>query len=284
MDESEADWLKPIFLFVEHLQDSHNIVRLAHWGATLSLEQSDYVKWLTESSLIPEDEKPTAQSIADIELRVRVAQKEKENDFPLLHGHTLMGIWGALEACVEDLCVAYMQAYPAVLDEPGLARVSVPFAEFRKLSEVEKLRYLVSEVQQRKKTGLRIGIKVFEDLLESLGLDGEVHPYIRETLYEAQQVRNALAHRGGVADQRLCEACPNLGLSAGDRIKISQEKLGKITNAMRGYIVTVMNRIFCLHGLKPQTSTPGIPSELAGKFDVHHPAPHRVGGKWKAGE
>ncbi len=282
MDSDDFGWAKPVQIFTQHLLDSHNIVHLTYWGAHLLIAESDLMEAIAQSSFLPEETKPTAQTRAEALLRVRAAQKEKEEDFPLLHGHTLMGIWGALEAFVEDLCVSYMQSYPAVLDEPGLEKINIPFSEYRRLSEIEKLRYLVSEVQQKKRTGLRAGVKVFEDLLASLGLDGEVHPHIRDVLYEAQQLRNVLAHRGGVADQKLCEACPKLGLSVGERVSVSRETLVKISNAMRAYCMTIMNRIFVLHGTSASTSHPGMPAELKGTLNVQYPNPSRTGDKWKA--
>lgn len=167
-----------------------------------------------------------------------------------------MGMWGALEAFVEDFCVACVESFPDSLRSASVSvkKVKIALSDFMELSESDRLRYLVTEIQREKKIGLRSGIAVFEDLLNSIEINGEpqsrlggeVDRRVRDLLYEAQQIRNALAHRGGIADRRLCDACPNLRLIPGQPVFLSLDYIETFDAAARVYVLTIMNRVLSL--------------------------------------
>jgi hypothetical protein len=59
------------------------------------------------------------------------------------------------------------------------------------------------------------GIGRFELLLNVFALMPDVGPNLRCAIHETWQVRNNLVHSGGIADKRLSDACPWLGVEVG---------------------------------------------------------------------
>jgi hypothetical protein len=91
-------------------------------------------------------------------------------------------------------------------------------------------------------------------------MGGPIADDLRRALYEAQQVRNTLAHRGGVADRRLTDACPWLKLSPGKSFTITHRRFEYYQQAIRLYVINVLNRFLredgkppITHDLKPLT-------------------------------
>jgi hypothetical protein len=193
----------------------------------------------------------------------RLAQEEIAKDFPLLHSHAVIGMWGALEAMVEDLAVSWLEHNPAALSVPAVSKIRVPFAEFQGMDQQDRLRFLVAELQRELRVDLKSGATKFELLLTTLGLGGPVDKRIRDVLYETQNLRNAFAHRGGVADRRFIANCPQFQYCIGDEIKVDTNYFSHILNGLLMYDQTVLNRCRAIDGLSPLAmESPGYEGAL----------------------
>jgi hypothetical protein len=271
-------WLVPFIRFSEYLKESRNVVILAHWGAYFSIEHVELMEVVEGFPFASDDSKPTPEQREVAERRATLAKDERDKGFPLLHGHALVGMWGALEAFIEDVCVACMEEFPRSLESNALKNIKISLSDFLILSGEDRLRYLVTEIQRAKRAGLRAGVSIFEDLLgaieiggdKSSCLSGEVDKRVKDSLYEAQQIRNALAHRGGIADRRLCGACPGLNLTPGDRISLDLDYLDHVYDAMRIYAITIQNRICSLLGREVHLRTI---QGFEGALSVKYPPP-----------
>jgi hypothetical protein len=69
------------------------------------------------------------------------AQNEVDSGFPLLHSHTLVGVWGALEAAVEDMLVGILTNEPPLLTSESFARIKITLAEFESLDKEDRMRF-----------------------------------------------------------------------------------------------------------------------------------------------
>jgi hypothetical protein len=196
------------------------------------------------------------ESLAYAENMAHLAKSEMANDFPLLRSHAVMGLWGALEAMVEDTAISWMEHNPAALAAPKIAKIRVPFAEFQRLDQQDRLRFLIMELQRDLGTELKSGATKFESLLDVVGLGGRVDRRVKNTLFETQNLRNVIAHRGGIADQRLVANCPHLQYSVGDPIRINEESFDRISDGLLTYAVTILNRCRVITGLQPISIAP----------------------------
>ncbi len=227
------------------MEDSERLTRLTYQGIHGVVALVEIGEVLAEGR-----EVNPGSSISGEELQ-RLSSTEITSDFPLLHAHAIMGEWGALECLIEDLVEAWVRFKPEALESPAFSRVKVPLAGFLSMSEGDRMRFLVSEVQRDLKLDLKSGATKFERILDAIGLDGPVDPRVREALYEVQNIRNVWAHRAGIADRRLVEACPNLPFAEGEKVNIGRERYTHYRNSMLAYVVTVLNRCHEVRGFIP---------------------------------
>jgi len=207
--------------------------------------------FLVEAFYEPED----SDWLIEARNTAALAKEEADGDFPLMHAHALMGLWSALEALIEDVTVAWLVAKPEVIHGPAFAKIRVPVSDYHQMSVEDRMAYVVTELQRDLKAELRQGVTRFESVLDAIGMGSGVSSDIRKAIFEIQQVRNSLAHRGGVADRRLIEACPWLGLKQGQPLVVTHEKFEYYIDAVYGYLADLINRWRVADGLEQRQYT-----------------------------
>ncbi|MFD5306252.1 hypothetical protein [Streptomyces rochei] len=254
-------WRKPFRQFLSHMEDSERLTRLTYKGIRGVVTLIEIGGILRDGAKVDSERHSTNEELQ------RLSNAEISSDFPLLHAHAIMGEWGALECLVEDLVEAWVKFKPETLELPVFARVKVPLADFLNMAEGDRTRFLVAEVQRDLKLDLKSGATKFEKLLDAIGLGGPVDSRVKDALYEAQNIRNVWAHRAGIADRRLVEACPNLNFTEGERVNVSSGGYARYRNAFFTYAVTVLNRCHRECGYKPlATELPEFEGAL--RFDA----------------
>lgn len=241
----------------QYLQDALDLVDLTYSGTNALNAVPDFVRILNEQR--PDrDPARVAADVAHAERTAALVTSARDTDFALLHAHTIMGVWGALEAGIEDLVVAWLTHNPEMLAASPLASQKVVASHFETLSRDERMRQLVSDWRRGKRF---VGVTAFENVLELVGLDGGVSELVRSNLRLMQQYRHLVAHRGGVADQRFVAVCADLGYAPGDQVRINREQMGNMLLACTVYAAEVDDRVLRALGL-PSVQRP-IPKEWA---------------------
>lgn len=189
-------------------------------------------------------------SMAEIRARAEFAKNEAQRGHPTLHAHALIAQWAALETSVEDLCVAFLVNKPDFLKKDIFAKAKVPLAEFQLLDKEERSRFLLGEVE-RQGAARRYGVDRFETLLEPFELSGPVGDDIKKSLYACHHVRNVLVHRGSIADRRIVEACPWLGLRIGDRLMVTQQTHHEYSHDLWRYLLIIAQRVRNVFDIAP---------------------------------
>jgi hypothetical protein len=192
------------------------------------------------------------------------AQKEFDTGFPLLHAHTLVGCWSALEAAIEDMVVGMLLNEPELLQTDSLARVRIPLAEFEALEKEERIRLLVSELGRGQGLGSKHGIDSFDALLERIGLSGSVDAETKQTAWEMHHVRNVIVHRNSLADRQLVKGCPWMGLKVGDKVVVTHQSLGRYGAALCSYVLAISYRLGTRYGVDVDARVRGVPQQPAG--------------------
>lgn len=173
----------------------------------------------------------------------RIAADQIESNFPLFHGHTLVGLWGALEACIEDMCVSWLASSSSTAVAGYLSRVKVPLGEFLSRDGNDQWRWVLLQIESTKGSALKRGVGQFEIVLDDIGLGGEVADEVRDVLYFAKALRNLYAHQAGRADAKFIVECPGFNARAGERVPITREQLTAAFTAMVLYVETVFGRV-----------------------------------------
>jgi hypothetical protein len=250
------EWATPCGRFIEYMLQAIGFVNMTQRGAGVLVKLPRTIDSLMTSFdfnfFFPEEEKSTREEqINEMKWMARLAESEIEDDFPLLHSHTLLGAWGALEGMIEDLAILRIQYCPSILEEPKLAKVKIPLVDFQKMTDHERLRFLVTELQRDLGLDLKSGATKFEPLLALVGLGGSIDRRVRDALFECQNLRNLFAHRAGIADRRFVASCPHLHYSVGDAVKIGDEVFARNFFGLLTYGAIILNRCRTIERMKP---------------------------------
>ena len=242
----------------QYLQDALDLVDLTYSGANALSTIPEFVRILNEQRPDRNPERMLADNAHAHRTALLVANAQ-QTDFALLHSHTIMGVWGALEAGIEDLVVAWLAHRPELIADGPMANQKVVASVFEQLTREERVRQLVTDWRRGKRF---IGVSAFESMLELVHLDGGVSELVRSNLRLMQQYRHLVAHRGGVADQRFVDVCAELGYKAGDTVRINRDQMGTMLLAGTVYAAEVDDRVLSALAL-PAVERP-IPPEWAG--------------------
>ncbi len=127
--------------------------------------------------------------------------------------------------------------------EKPISSLKVELGGYEGKSDVEPSEYLIGLLEDKTHARFASGVTKFERLLAPFGLDGFVGDSCRGALFELFKVRNAVLHRGAVADLQFVRECPWLGLSVGDKVVITHERFGHYLDAALEYVAVLIHRI-----------------------------------------
>jgi hypothetical protein len=171
------------------------------------------------------------------------ALREIERGYPALHAHAVVAIWGALEAFVTDVLIAFLRRNRQVLTSGAYAKTKLSLSDFVRLRGDDRYRLVVRELARAQGAELRSGIGKFEPLLEAAGLHGAVPAYVREGLHEMAEARNLIVHRASVVDRRFKERCPQRKLKLGEVLRLTHADYHRCFAYSTTYALCIVNRI-----------------------------------------
>jgi len=200
---------------------------------------------------LPEDEakKEYEKEQKELQQIAALARQEETRDFSLLHAHTLVSMWGNLEAAIEDMLVGILCNEPETLKHPVFLKLKLSVAEFENLNQDERMRMVLSELVRSRAQGKRLqGVDYFEFILEPFSLSGPVEPDLKKSLRAMHNLRNIIVHRSSIADSRFVENCPWLGIKVGDSVSISSKQMWEFHRALPIYVSIIGRRLGARYG------------------------------------
>jgi hypothetical protein len=191
------DWAKkPIRRFLEYHEESGRLLHMSINAVARCEGMPQLVAGHNKARKLlirlgDEEEKlPPMMTQEQAEELAKFAKNEIERDFPLLHAHTLMGLWSALEVMVEDMLVAFLMNDSEILKNEAFSKIRLPLSEFKMLEKEERMRFLINEFERNQGTNRKHGVDMFEILFEPFGLGGTVKPEVKKNMREMHHVRN----------------------------------------------------------------------------------------------
>ena len=176
-----------------------------------------------------EDTSDTAKRVESAEQEAALAQREVDNDFPVLHGFAVVGLWSWLENFVKGFVVLWLVHRKGAYSATVLQRLRVKLGEYLALSKTEQAHYIVELMEQDLASPLKRGVTRFDSLFEPFALVATPLPDSHvKTLFELQQVRNAIAHKNGNADRQLKSMCPWLKAKLNRPVPVSPQDVGSL--------------------------------------------------------
>jgi hypothetical protein len=176
------------------------------------------------------------------EHRAALAQREVDSEFTIIHSQGVLSLWSALEDVIRDLLARWLLNLPEKRLESPWCDLKVKLGEYERLDEEQKAYFLVAAIEQSTASALKRGVNRFETMLDTIQLSGPIDDNVKVTIHEMQQVRNVVAHRRGVADARFCAACPQFGLSIGQKLRVGHKQWHQYTDAIGAYILEIIYR------------------------------------------
>lgn len=213
-------WKEPVRVFDEYVEDERDLVELSR--VSVMMLQTEEV-----TSVQLHDAAETLTRAMTAGELVRRAEDEASKDHPLLHGHSLVAIWSALETMIGDLVEAWLLWWPPARTQ---AASRAPLAGLHKLLPDEwaaeahqALERAYQKLNRRGQSPRRLDR--YEWLLNAVGLTHDPQdddPQMIQNLWEMQQVRNVFAHKRGVADARFVAHNRHLPFKVGDELRIDR--------------------------------------------------------------
>lgn len=223
--------------FLRYLDEAFELMELSTRGTHLLASQPALTEVLIKyHEGVSGEPDPTREEKLEESARLSaLAAREIENGFPLLHAHALVGVWGALEAWIDDACVRWIICAPDLCDW-GDRRLRVAPSELLEADEDHKAQVILAAVKSERISAQKLGVEQFESTLKVLGLGGHVPHRISEAIFQMQQIRHIYAHRAGIADATFVERCGNrLNCVAGERVAVSQSQMSEYAGAAVEY-------------------------------------------------
>lgn len=231
--------------WLEYSEQTEILVHITHEGF-MRVQRVPEILQIIHGAL--QDSDP--EGIAHAERTATLSKKESEAGFPTLHAHSLLGLWGAFECFVEDLFVAMLEIDSSHLSGAAFSKVKLPVA-LLEASGHDRCRAILNEATRATDADLAVGVSKFERLLRMVGLGGEVPNAIKSAVFQSQQIRNVWAHRGGVADERFVDRCPNLGYNVGEKVNMGAARFLPLMHGLHMYGVVIFNRYQATRGRDP---------------------------------
>lgn len=202
----------------------------------------------------------------DASKRLERAQKEADlasaevaKNFPVLHGFAVVALWSWMEHFVKGLVALWLMHRRDVLDVPAVHRLRVRLGEYLQLQKAEQAQFLVELLEQELASPLKRGATRFESLLEPFGLSFPLPDGCGQTLFELQQIRNAVAHRNGRADRRLRSDCPWLKLKVNQAVHVDYKMLHAYSEASGQFLLALLYRVGDVYSLDLRPTEAEVP-------------------------
>ena len=212
------------------------------------------------------------KKLEEAKKRADFVVKERKNGFPALHAHGVVSICAALDAMTINLCMERMRSRPHILMEKNFKNIKLPVACIHGMDDETRYELILEEVRNSTRSALRRGVDAYESLLEQFGLSGVVERGMRDDIHEMLQVRNVLLHRGGIADRRFVDACPQFGVVIGDPVRVSADTYYRYGAGALHYVIALVERVKRGAGVESSDKT----GDVVGKTDRGGP-PDSVG-------
>jgi len=221
--------IEPGIRFLDRIGKSHHFYHLAVDGIMLLGDSYKRAEELT-AALEKLDEQAGTSHSGDYDKsrqreyymqRASWAKRETEEGFPVLHQQAIVDLWSSLEVLFKDLVASMLENVRGATQLEPIAKMRIRLRDYESMSPRERYEYLVDELERELGAGLKQGIDRFEMLLAPFGLSGPIDEGAKKTLFELSNVRHVIVHRRAVADRKLTDACPWLGLKLGDQVRVT---------------------------------------------------------------
>lgn len=254
--EPTQEWSsRPFEDFTNYVQTIVQVLHLTIQGISTIPARPQAVRALADYYRSKNGHIDERQDLEIAEMNAALARREIDSGFALVHAQAAVSLWGGLEDLVRTFTAQWILHRPETLRQEPFASFKIKLGEYEASDREQRAYYLAELLEQSLAAPLKLGVTRFESIFTALGLPGALDESIKRTLYELQQIRNVIVHKRAIADRKLCDACPWLGLSAGVHVTVTHAMLHSYTEALGGYATELIYRMGDFFG-RPIRPTP----------------------------
>jgi hypothetical protein len=218
-------------------------IELSIMGIQLLVHWPDILEPIQEIFETDQQMKMRGMTLEAFEEDAAYALDEVNKDFPFLLCHWVVSYWALLENLIHTLIANWIINKPSVLTEPSFRNLRVRISEYESLDTETKSEFLTDLLDRNLSGPMKKGINRFETLLEAIGLGGNVPEDLRRVFFEFQQVRNLIAHRLGIVDNKFINDCPWKNATVGEQYALTREDVSVYIESGLEYIFLIINRL-----------------------------------------
>jgi hypothetical protein len=233
--------MEPFKVLLNQTERLHHLLRLSTKGIAMIQGVPRMVEVLNKIEDKPDED--AKQKLAQAKEEAELATREVREGFPLLNAQAAIALWSSLEATVRLFVGRWLRHEKTAMQVDIVQKLRVRLGDYERLDEENRCFFIVDRIETEVSAPLTNGVGRFEALLSPFGLGGSMDEDVKRTLFELSQVRNVLVHRYGVADKRLAEACPWLGVKAGDPVKLDHTHIRRYFEAVTQYALELIIRV-----------------------------------------
>lgn len=202
-----------------------------------------------------------------------LASAEVAKNFPVLHGFAVVALWSWMEHFVKGFVALWVMHRRDALAVPAIQKLRVRLGEYLQLQKAEQAQLLVELLEQELASPLKRGVTRFESLLEPFGLSFPLPDGCGKTLFELQQLRNAIAHRNARADRKLRSDCPWLKLKSNEPVHVSHSMLNNYSEVCAQFLLELLYHVGDIYkfDLRPSGEAPNPSIERTAKGGLRPP-------------
>jgi hypothetical protein len=235
-------FLKNADAFMEFAKKANQVLMLSIRGISMLEGTPKLVHAIAKAeAVLGRQNEERQKQLKNAEATARLAQEEVKNGFPLLHAHTAIAIWSALESSLPRMASAWLLQAPDTLERGAFQKLRIPIALACNLTN-DSLASLAIEELMKSQALSNSGIGRFEHVFEEVGLGGGVHATQRKILYEFSQVRNLIVHKNGVVDSKFRAACPWIKLKEGKSFIVTRKRYVRYRDSAIEYLTEIIDR------------------------------------------
>lgn len=263
-------WITDHFTEAMNSLELHmQIVEISARGISVLRGMPKIVQVLAKVEGRPDDQ-DSSKRLERAQKEADLATAEVAKQFPVLHGFAVVALWSWMEHFVKGFVALWLMHRRDALEVQAVQKLRVRLGEYLQLSKAEQAQFLVELLEQELASPLKRGATRFESLLEPFGLSFPLPDGCGQTLFELQQVRNAIAHRNGRADRKLRADCPWLKLKANQAVQVDHKTLRGYSEASIEFLLALLYRVGDVYSLnlrptEAEASNPSIERPRPGK-------------------
>ena len=237
-DTSRQHFTDPLDALVDFVQEAGQILDMSVRGIASMTNVPGAIKVLAKVK----PEEFGDEHMARAGKMARLAEQEIANDFPLLHAHTVVAMWSAMEESIPKFAAGWLVENPVTLARPSFEKIKVAVSLYEQMSMESRMAYIVDAVLQDQRAG-QPGVARYEALLDAIGFGGNIHDELRRDLLELSRVGNLIVHQFSIVDARFAAACPWLDVHPGNRFNVTHRDYCRYRDAVLRYVTEIAWRV-----------------------------------------